>query len=329
MSHQPKISVIVAVYKAESYIHRCLDSIRNQTFTDFEVLLIDDGSPDRSGEICEEYSRMDSRFLTFHQENKGVGAVRHFGIKQAKGVYSIHIDPDDWIEPDMFELMYNKITGSNTKICMCNIFLEYPNKSTLRFSPNSKIFNSADSYNLTYKEKIAGGLCNKLIETNSIKDKNIPLITDLRAYEDACIILMLFKDINKYCSVEKGLYHYDQHTNNNSLSRNYLDLNYKEAVIKYFKTALTSEIYNENHQLFDEILVGYANEDSLIDDMDRTEFNSVYMRFFKQIILSRTPLRRKINIISMFIGTQKITRGIYVLIRYLYRKTINKDYNEH
>ncbi len=81
----PKISVIVPVYKAEKYLHRCVDSILAQTFTDFEVLLIDDGSPDRSGDICDEYAKKDSRVRVFHKENGGVSSARQYGIDNAQG----------------------------------------------------------------------------------------------------------------------------------------------------------------------------------------------------------------------------------------------------
>ena len=83
----PKISVIVPVYKAEAYLHRCVDSLLAQTFTDFEVLLVDDGSPDRSGEICDEYARKDRRVRVFHKENGGVSSARNMGLDNARGEY--------------------------------------------------------------------------------------------------------------------------------------------------------------------------------------------------------------------------------------------------
>ena len=98
----PKISVIVPVYKAEEYLHRCVDSILAQTFQDFEVLLIDDGSPDRSGEICDEYARKDRRVRVFHKENGGVSAARNVGLNNAKGEYVCFVDSDDWVEEEMF-----------------------------------------------------------------------------------------------------------------------------------------------------------------------------------------------------------------------------------
>lgn len=94
----PQISVIVPVYKAEKYLHRCVDSILAQTFTDFEVLLIDDGSPDRSGEICDEYAKKDSRVRVFHKENGGVSSARNMGLDNAVSNWITFVDSDDWLD---------------------------------------------------------------------------------------------------------------------------------------------------------------------------------------------------------------------------------------
>lgn len=103
MEKQPAISVIVPVYKAEKYLHRCVDSLLAQTFPDIEILLIDDGSPDRSGEICDEYAKKDSRVRVFHKENGGVSSARNVGLDNAIGEFLTFIDADDWINVDCFE----------------------------------------------------------------------------------------------------------------------------------------------------------------------------------------------------------------------------------
>ena len=104
INKNPKISVIIPVYNAEKTLHRCIDSILAQTFSDFEVLLIDDGSKDKSGEICDEYARKDSRIKVCHKENGGVSSARNTGLSKAMGEYVIHCDADDFIEPEMLDL---------------------------------------------------------------------------------------------------------------------------------------------------------------------------------------------------------------------------------
>ena len=99
----PLVSVIVPVYKVENVSHYCIDSILNQTFMDFELILIDDGSPDNSGKICDEYAKIDSRVKVVHKENEGVSAARNAGLELAKGKYICFVDSDDYIQRDYLE----------------------------------------------------------------------------------------------------------------------------------------------------------------------------------------------------------------------------------
>ncbi len=101
----PKISVIVPVYKVEKYLPECIDSILAQTFTDFELILVDDGSPDNSGKICDDYAARDSRIRVFHKENGGVSSARNLGIKNAQSDYIAFLDSDDWWKPEFLEKM--------------------------------------------------------------------------------------------------------------------------------------------------------------------------------------------------------------------------------
>ena len=101
MNITPKISVIVPVYNAEKYLHRCIDSILSQTFTDFELLLINDGSKDSSGAICDEYAAKDNRVRVFHKENGGASSARNLGLDNAKGEWIAFVDSDDLLEVNM------------------------------------------------------------------------------------------------------------------------------------------------------------------------------------------------------------------------------------
>ena len=121
----PKVSIIVPVYKAENFLHSCIDSILNQTFQDFEILLVDDGSPDRSGAICEEYAARDGRITVIHQENQGQAAARNHAMKVAKGEWICFVDSDDLIHPQMVELLYDAAIQSGAGISMCQM-LESP-----------------------------------------------------------------------------------------------------------------------------------------------------------------------------------------------------------
>jgi len=106
MKERTAISVIIPVYKVEKYLNRCVDSVLAQTFTDYEVILVDDGSPDKSPEICDNYAKQDNRFLVIHKENGGLSSARNAGIKMATGKYIFFLDSDDWIDSNTFEEQY-------------------------------------------------------------------------------------------------------------------------------------------------------------------------------------------------------------------------------
>ena len=115
----PEISIIVPVYKAEPYIHRCIDSILAQTFTDFELILVDDGSPDNCGRICDEYAISDERITVIHQANQGQAVARNNAVVQAKGEWVCFVDSDDLIHPQYIEFLFNAALATQAKISIC------------------------------------------------------------------------------------------------------------------------------------------------------------------------------------------------------------------
>ena len=118
-NQSPLISVIVPVYKVEQYLHRCVDSILAQSHTNLEIILIDDGSPDRSGEICDEYAVKDSRIRVIHKENSGVSTARNAGLDICRGEYIAFVDSDDYILPQMYESMLATLAEGEVDICVC------------------------------------------------------------------------------------------------------------------------------------------------------------------------------------------------------------------
>ena len=114
------ISVIVPIYNVEDYLRQCLDSILEQTLSHFEVILVNDGSPDSSGDICREYVEKDSRFHYFEKENGGLSDARNYGIEKARGEYLTFIDSDDFIDPLHLEYLYNTLMNNEADISVSN-----------------------------------------------------------------------------------------------------------------------------------------------------------------------------------------------------------------
>ena len=114
-----KLSIIVPIYNVEPYLRKCIDSILTQTFTDFECILVDDGSPDNCPAICDEYAKKDSRIRVIHKENGGLSDARNAGLDIAQGEYIGFVDSDDWIHPQMYELVYKCAISTNADIAQC------------------------------------------------------------------------------------------------------------------------------------------------------------------------------------------------------------------
>lgn len=213
----PKISVIVPVYKAEEYLHRCVDSILAQTFQDFEVLLIDDGSPDRSGGICDEYARKDRRVRVFHKENGGVSLARQCGMDHAQGEYTIHADPDDWVEPTMLEELYKKAKEEDADMVICDFYEERKNKTVyIRQQPSTL---DHETVLCELFQQLHGSCCNKLVRRACYKEFGVRFPEELSYCEDLFVNTCLLSHSMVVVYLPKAFYHYDQYTNGESLVR--------------------------------------------------------------------------------------------------------------
>ncbi len=125
MNKKPLISVIIPIYKIEDYIHKCIDSVINQVYTNLEIILVDDGSPDRCGEICDEYARVDNRIKVIHKENGGLSDARNVGIESATGSYITLLDSDDWVHNEYIEKLFELLKVKNADIAVCNFIKTY------------------------------------------------------------------------------------------------------------------------------------------------------------------------------------------------------------
>ncbi|MEG2021798.1 MAG: glycosyltransferase [Oscillospiraceae bacterium] len=120
MDKLPEISIVVPIYKVEAYLDRCVQSIQNQTFTDLEIILVDDGSPDKCGDICDEYAKQDSRIKVLHKANGGLSSARNAGIEYATANYIMFLDSDDWMDLDTVEVLYKVLKQHDADIAECS-----------------------------------------------------------------------------------------------------------------------------------------------------------------------------------------------------------------
>ena len=126
---KPLITIVVPIYKVEQYLENCIQSIIKQTYTNLQIILVDDGSPDNCGKICDEYALKDKRIEVVHQSNAGVSEARNIGISKAKGEYIGFVDSDDYIDENMYEEMYELLKTREADVCICNMYTVVNNKA--------------------------------------------------------------------------------------------------------------------------------------------------------------------------------------------------------
>ena len=202
-----KVSVIVPIYNSEKYLKKCIDSLVNQTLSDMEFILINDGSTDSSDEIIKSYD--DSRIKYFKRTNHGIGATRNFGIDHASGEFIGFLDSDDYVEPDMYEKMYNECINKNLDIVVCDHYIESGSNSSILNFIDFGVTSLNDCPNLLLDINLApwNKIYNKKIFNS---DTYYPVGIK---YEDTPWVALMFSRASKIGKLNEPLYHYIVHGN--------------------------------------------------------------------------------------------------------------------
>lgn len=214
MKNQPKISIIVPIHNVELYIHRCINSILGQTFNDFELILVNDGSTDSSGVICEKYAKKDERIFVIHQKNKGQSAARNLGIDIARGKFLSFVDSDDQVESTFIETLYELSVKYNAHISECGYTSVYKDKKVVCEFGNHIEFGEGNFLVEKFlKADIFYGVVTKLFSASLFNKVRFP---EGRIYEDTWMTLYFCLDPLRYVRTQTALYNYYQ-TNNSTL----------------------------------------------------------------------------------------------------------------
>ena len=248
------ISIIIPVYNSEKYLRRCLDSILAQTYTCWEAIVVDDGSTDRSLEICREYANKDSRFRVFHKANGGVSSARQYGVDRLcdESVYSIHADPDDWLEPRMLEELCNRAIESEADMVVCDFYYSFPNEE-IYIHQDPKSENPKRVLGALFLG-LHGSLWNKLVKSDSYKKFDIRFPVGLDYCEDFLVNVTLLQRIDKVAYLPQAFYHYDQYSNPSPATRNEnssrIDFTRTE-VVKRARMAVKNDLKDWRYYLFE------------------------------------------------------------------------------
>lgn len=196
-------SIIVPVYNVEAYLPKCVDSILNQTYKNFELILVDDGSPDNSGKMCDEYAKKDSRVKVVHKENGGLSSARNAGIDCTNGEFLLFVDSDDFIENNTLEILYKKIIETDCDIVCFNIY-EYRNERIAGFVDNG-VLNRLEAERKHIMTNPSS--CRRIYRTELFTKNDIRFKEGI-IYEDLALIPALSNFTSKISFVDDKLYYY-------------------------------------------------------------------------------------------------------------------------
>lgn len=208
------ISVIIPVYNSEFYLKECLESVCNNTYKELEIILVDDGSMDSSGDICDEYAKYDKRVKVFHRKNVGVSAARNFGISQVKGKYIAFIDSDDYVDKNYFEELVKDMIREQCELAVCNIIsivetdLPFRRVEDIVIDFNSKDKKIGKNFYLLNSSYLLYGPCNKLYIAEYILNRQLRFPEDTSYGEDLLFNFSYLQYCNTVSFKNKTAYYY-------------------------------------------------------------------------------------------------------------------------
>lgn len=311
------ISVIVPIYNAKNFLPRCIESVLNQTFKNFELLLINDGSKDSSLDICNKYlEKFPDKIKVFNNKNMGCSITRNFGIEKSQGKYLLFIDSDDWIEKDMLEEMYQKALIEDSDVVISGVIREdLVSNTTLIQNPTFK----ESSYFWLTENNLIPYIWNKLYKKSLILDNSILFPINIRLSEDMVFNIKTLLEAKKITVLSKAFYHYIIHGDNTVLNIEkrkdiFLAL---ETIYKYLlekKLDNDIELFNKLREL-SEIHIKSAFL-KLLYSKDRKEFKKYFSMFLKD-----TKKIKFLNFVSRF-KIYKRAFSVYLIYLFNLKKII-------
>ena len=266
-SLQELISVIIPVYKVEKYLNQCIESVVAQSYRNLEIILVDDGSPDRCPEICDMWAKKDARVRVIHKKNGGVSDARNVGLDESRGEYVLFVDSDDLIAPELVEELYLCCKENNVKLSMCSI-LDFSGEKSLQKQTHGRVSVLSARYVCEHFFDFgASSLCAKIYHCSLIK--NVRLVLNRRIGEDATFNFPLFYGQKMVSYVHKPMYFYRRYAESTTGSYN----------VHFFDELLT----------FDDIL-SFCKKNG-----DERIFNSMVVEYYARILAHENNVKKCCN----------------------------------
>ncbi|WP_301190219.1 glycosyltransferase family 2 protein [Plebeiibacterium sediminum] len=298
-----KVSIIVPIYNAEKTLARSLDSILHQTYTNLEILLINDGSTDESGHICKNYSDRDKRIIYFDKDNQGVSSVREFGVRQATGEYLIHFDSDDWAEPQMITEMVAPATKNKADIVLTDYYVDYEQGESYQCQKPTGLEPLQVLHDLL-NGRLHGATWNKLVRTSIYQQYDIHFPKNINYCEDVLMWVELLKHNVTIAYLPQAYYHYEYNFNLNSITRQYTlqTLEQRKNYIATLERTLDADVFGKTI-IKNKLRIKFeVFERGLLNNK---EFKALYPETNRYIFNMTTSI---INRILLFLASKGLTR---------------------
>ena len=291
----PGISVIMPAYNSEQFIQRSINCVRQQSYSDWELIIVDDGSTDSTGKICDEYALTDSRIKVFHKNNGGVASARQLGLDNATGEYTIHFDADDEATPEMLGAMYETAKCENADVVVADFYERWADGRVFYEDQYFSIEKSSELINAILTGYRFGSLWNKMIRRSALVDLNVSFDPDINYCEDVLLEAKLLKDDKLKVVYHKGAYYTYCRENPNSISIKY-DRSKLEERMK-FLDRITNVLDREQ---FHDAITAHAwniKMDSYRNGcLALKEFDSIYPHSITYILHSAIGRRMKLKL---------------------------------
>ena len=290
MGASPEISVIVIAYNAEGCIARCLDSILVQTFRDFELLILNDGSTDGTQGIIDDYKARDARIRSICQENRGVAITRQRGLDLAGGRYSIFVDADDWIEPDMLEGLHGKAVEADADMVICDILEEFEDHAEYR-RQDPCTDNHLDVQRKMLNE-LQASMWNKLIRHEVYRKYDVRFIEGVNCCEDQLLLIRLLSNPLKVAYMGNAYYHYDKAINAGSITNRWHSRPIRERLL--FLEAAEPYMHGPEHRkAFDNYVARRVYDSTYAGKDEEADYRLIYSRYKGHLNRSDLPFKQK------------------------------------
>lgn len=333
MVHKGKVSIVVPIYKVEKYMHKCIDSILKQTYAHLEIILVNDGSPDRCGEIAENYQEKDTRIKVIHKTNGGLSDARNTGMTYVTGEYTMFVDSDDWLSENMIEKMVDSMQTFQADIVQSAFYYAYEDKLLIdnRYYQESDqpvhLDNKALMYELVKNEKVKNFAWGKLYKTKLVKD--IPFKTGV-LFEDVFWAHQVMHQVNSYLILHEPLFYYYQRDDSivatyspRSLDiikglkerHDFIEKFYEQLIAESYKMILKTCLIHYNL-----LVMNRKNDKNRIHRKEIKSYIRKNSRSFKNAVKDNKQLRQQFFLFSLhpymniaFLGCRKVLRKMRIL----------------